>query len=405
MTRHLLKLIWNRRRTNALLMAEVLLSFLALFGIATLAVYYTDNYRRPLGFDYRDVWVIEYNPKGYDPAFPNRNVHIYWRLFHALEELPRVEAVATHSWGVAPYWVPGGEFRDEVDGRRYVADADRVSDGYLEVAGLELTRGRWFSSEDDVVPPNDNVIVLNERLARHLFGDEDPLGRRLPWPPRGDGSRRPGELRVVGVVREYRPRGEFSAPGNHFFARHRVDDPESNGSSLLVRVSPGTPAAYQERLVARLFREAPEWTFRVKPLAEWRAANHRLRLTPLVALGLVVGFLLLMVVLGLVGVLWQNVTQRTQELGLRRAKGATAARIQRQILGEVAIMTTVALGVGTLLVVQLPLLDWLGSVRAGVFAASLVLSAATIYVLTGLCGLYPARLATRIQPAEALHHE
>ena len=117
------------------------------------------------------------------------------------------------------------------------------------------------------------------------------------------------------------------------------------------------------------------------------------------------GFLLLMVVLGLVGVLWQNVTQRTQEIGLRRAKGATARRIQQQILGEVVVMTTFAVAAGTLVVVQLPLLDALGFLSPGVMAASLVISAAAIYVLTSVCGFYPARLATRVQPAEALHYE
>ena len=55
--------------------------------------------------------------------------------------------------------------------------------------------------------------------------------------------------------------------------------------------------------------------------------------------------------------------------------------------------------------VQFPLLDLLGFVSKGVFALSLVVSAAAIYVLTVLCGFYPARLATRVQPAEALHYD
>ena len=66
-------------------------------------------------------------------------------------------------------------------------------------------------------------------------------------------------------------------------------------------------------------------------------------LTPLAIMGMVAGFLLLMVALGLSGVLWQNVTQRIRELGLRRAKGADRARIKRQIFMEIALMTGIAM--------------------------------------------------------------
>ena len=68
------------------------------------------------------------------------------------------------------------------------------------------------------------------------------------------------------------------------------------------------------------------------------------------------GFLLLMVALGLTGVVWQNVTQRIREIGLRRAKGARIENIHRQILGELVVMTSLALLVGVLLVAQVPLL-------------------------------------------------
>jgi putative ABC transport system permease protein len=69
------------------------------------------------------------------------------------------------------------------------------------------------------------------------------------------------------------------------------------------------------------------------------------------------------------------------------------------------IVTTVALLAGVLVVVQFPLLDVLGFATRQVYAVSVVLSLALIYLLTIVCGLYPSRLATRVQPAEALHYE
>lgn len=55
MIRHLIKMTWNRRRTNVLLIAEIFFSFLVLFAVVTLSIYYLDNYRRPIGFSYDDV--------------------------------------------------------------------------------------------------------------------------------------------------------------------------------------------------------------------------------------------------------------------------------------------------------------------------------------------------------------
>jgi putative ABC transport system permease protein len=112
-----------------------------------------------------------------------------------------------------------------------------------------------------------------------------------------------------------------------------------------------------------------------------------------------------MVALGLMGVLWQNVVQRTREIGLRRANGATRANVHRQILAELLLVTTMAVGLGTLLVVQLPILELFESLRPRVFVAGLLTSLGVIYLLAALCALYPSWMAGRVQPAEALRWE
>jgi putative ABC transport system permease protein len=121
-------------------------------------------------------------------------------------------------------------------------------------------------------------------------------------------------------------------------------------------------------------------------------------------MGILGSFLLMMVALGLTGVLWQNVTQRRQEIGLRRATGADGASIHRQILLELGIVTTLGLILGVLTVIQIPILNVV-PLTPGVMGMGLVLSLAIIYLLAMGCGLYPSLLATRVQPAEALHYE
>ncbi len=174
---------------------------------------------------------------------------------------------------------------------------------------------------------------------------------------------------------------------------------------MLVRIRPGTPAAFEEDLTRLLQGVAPEWSFQVRPLTQAREANFRLFLTPLVAGGIVAFFLLLMVGLGLIGVLWQNLLQRTRELGLRRAAGASRSAVHRQVIWEQAILTSLGVLLGVVLVVQIPILDLIGFIRPEVFAAGLGVSMAAIYLLAVLCALYPSAMASRLQPAEALRYE
>ena len=116
-------------------------------------------------------------------------------------------------------------------------------------------------------------------------------------------------------------------------------------------------------------------------------------------------FLLLMVGLGLIGVLWQNLLQRTREMGLRRAAGASRSAVHRQVIWEQAILTSLGVLLGVVVVVQIPILDLIGFIRPEVFAAGLGVSMAAIYLLAVLCALYPSAMASRLQPAEALRYE
>jgi putative ABC transport system permease protein len=217
--------------------------------------------------------------------------------------------------------------------------------------------------------------------------------------------------RVVGVFDDFRKDGELSTPENFLFQRARLDDAVPKAGvprRLLVRLVPGTPASFEETIVKRLMAEAPAWSFEVEPADVMRESKLRQYTLPLIAVGTVAGFLLLMVALGLTGVVWQSVTQRIHEFGLRRAKGATIVNIRRQVLLEMGIMTSLALIVGVILLAQVPLLPLSSEFKqipVGVFTVSLAISAAAIYLLTLLCGWYPSRLATKVQPAEALHYE
>jgi putative ABC transport system permease protein len=209
----------------------------------------------------------------------------------------------------------------------------------------------------------------------------------------------------VGVIAAYRQRGALAPPQRYAFFRYQIDDTSQGRpfARLFVRTRPGTDAGFEAVLERRLRATAgPEWSFSVRRLADARDAAQRVELMPLVAAAVVAGFLMLMVVLGLTGVLWQSVTQRTREIGLRRAKGATRPDIHGQILGELMVMTTMAVALGAVLVAHLPFLQLVGDLPLRLYLEGTAGAALALYLITAACGFYPARLAARVEPALAL---
>lgn len=408
MIRHYLRLIWNRKRTNLLIMVEILFSFLVVFAVVAMAAYYLNNYRRPLGFAWDDVWTVSVQttvrraPGRDDQAVADASRETMRQLLFGVQEFPEVASVA------GAFTVPYGRMRwtssVELNGRSHQYSLDGVTDRFAQVMGLQIVDGRWFGSEDDAAAWTP--VVVNQRFARELFGTERAVGRSIPQDePGGGGSQK--DMHIVGVVSEFRQDGELADAENYVFVRHRLDHAGDTGqvNFFTIKVQPGTTAAFEEPLVRHMQAVAKDWSFEVRPLADMRAVLLRDTLMPLVVEAIVGGFLMLMVALGLTGVLWQTVTQRTREIGLRRAKGATIPNIRAQILGELVVMTTLAVLAGSALIVQFPLLKAFGFLTGGVYAVSLVISAVCIYLLTVACAWHPSRIATTIQPAEALHYE
>jgi putative ABC transport system permease protein len=413
MIRHLLRIVWNRRRANALIALELLLSFLVLAAVVTMAVYLLDNYRQPLGFVYEDVWsvriamnVIDAPGGGALPEnAPARRAERLNTLMGLLRDMPEVVSVSPVN--DAPYSQSSWESEVDVGGRRYTFSANRAGDQFAATMRLTVTRGRWFDASDDGAAWEP--VVVNERLARELFGGQDPVGRTIqPDPPKDATEPAASAMRVVGVISDYRKAGEFSPQSNWLFYRTSLG-PSTRVFGLpryfVVRAKPGTQAAFEARLVERLNTSAPDMSFRARPLVLARATMLRGDLPVLAAYALVAAFLLAMVVLGLTGVLWLTVTQRTREIGLRRAKGATIRDIRHQVLGEVLVIATAAVAAGIVIVAQFPLLDLVATISPGVYAAGLVISVACIYLLSIACAWAPSRLATSLPPAEALRYE
>jgi putative ABC transport system permease protein len=419
MIRHLVRLIWNRKRQNLLLTIEILCSFLVVFVVALFGLTFAVNARAPLGFETERVWAVEVGrPRslpGADAAANEANAarerEVFTRLVAAVRELPQVERAA--GTFTAPYvnatWGSGMTL---ADGRQIDFLYNRVTDDFVPLLSMPIVAGRNFSREDDGA--GTDPVLINRALAQAIFGDANPVGQIIaekpdPREPR-DPSDPPRRKRVVGVMEDFRQHGPYSIPGPVLFDRMQLDAPRGGvPDRLLIRVKPDTTVALEPVLVRRLQREAADWSFEISTMDHLRERKISDYLMPLAVLAVIAGFLLLMVTLGLTGVVWQSVTVRLREFGLRRAAGASGASVRRQVFAEMAVMTTFALLAGALIVGQVPFLplsrEVANLVAPGIYVAAVALSAAAIYCLTLACGWYPSRLAARIPPADALRYE
>ncbi len=419
MMRHLIRLMWNRKRQNGLLVAEMFVTFLLVVAVAVVVAHFGSNALRPIGFSYQDVWAVEVQraaaPGGDEERAKEAARETFRHIVAELRAQPAAEAVASSF--MAPYQWYSWSDPLLVEGKPSMSiSRNRADDAFAGVLSMPVVHGRWFSREDDASWSGGwEPVVVNRQLARDIFGREDVAGETIPEVPppggrEGDG-RAPRPKRIVGVIDEFRQHGELSMPWPLMFHRGTLDAPAADlalPDVLEVRVRPGTTAEFEETLLDRLSVLAPDWTFRVRPIVTMREDVLRDNIVPLTIVTTAAGAMLLMVALGLTGVVWQSVTTRTKEFGLRRAQGAAARDIGRQVIAELVVTVSFAIVAGCVLLLQIPLLPLppdLAVVPRPVFVAGVLAAIVAVYSVTMLCAWYPSRLATQIAPAGALRDE
>src|SRR6185503_7355452 len=294
--------------------------------------------------------------------------------------------------------VPEGELAPQADFRTASTD-------YFETVRQPLVRGRTFNDgdHDESVP----VAVINQSTARHRWGDEDPIGSRISFDAASVNanvaSTRPTWLTIVGVVGDVRQYGLDREPTDEIYVPLAQ---AGFGGSLLVRT------AADPMSMASLMREAiygvdPDTAVdRVQTLEQVRSdAVASPRLTAIL-LAMFAGLALLITAAGIAGVMALSVNQRTHELGVRLALGATPARVLGMVVRQGMSFVLVGLSVGVagaLLLGRLmsSLLFAVGPTDPITFLAV----ALVLLVVAAAACFVPARRVTSIDPMLALRSE
>ncbi|MBB6611031.1 ABC transporter permease [Pontibacter sp. Tf4] len=392
MIKHLFKLVWNRRRANFLMILAIFFSFIVLFGTISVLVNSWRNYNKPMGFEAERIWYV--NIQSFQTPKDEART-ITEQLVRRLQTLPEIESVALAS-GNAAYsgWssVSGLQYKNLERGVNSVT----VQGGdFQKTMDLNLTEGRWFQDGD--AQSNQNPVLITQDVKEFFFGEEPATGKKL--------STGQSELTVIGVVDHYRTNGELNSDDGTFFRATSLNDTtQVIASTLYLRMKPGVTSGFEEKLLKEAGAVATGWKFDVKYMDQMRSNYLKEYLTPIVAFAIICAFLILNVALGIFGVLWYNINKRYSEIGLRRALGATANQIYKQFLGEILVLATLGLVLGSFFAIQFVLLDVMG-LQPEVYYYALGISILVIYLLVIVCAFQPSRQAAAIHPAIALHEE
>lgn len=267
-----------------------------------------------------------------------------------------------------------------------------VSPGYLETMGMRLRAGRDLSWQDRA--DTQHAVVINEAAARREWPGQNPIGRAAYGPGRG-------EARIVGVIDDVRESSLEDRASAQIYIPMTQFDPE--GTELVVRTR--MPIAAVEPAIMSMLRSLnpgqPRTQFRAIQQIVDHAVSPRRFLVLLVSSFAVFG--LVLACLGIYGVISYSVSRQSQDIGIRMALGASAARVQLAVVGQTLRLTLIGIVVGG--VVSLAVTRGIASLLYGteptdplVFSAMMLV----LCVVALLAGTIPARRASRIDPMTVL---
>ena len=399
MIKHFFKLIWNKKRTNFMTSLGIFVSFIVLFLVLTTVIYNISNYLKPLGFSYKDVWYITMDWKD---SSQEEIKETLVQFENAFRSFPEIEGFAySESFIFTPAVMNMTNY--EYNGREIRCNIRYASDDFAEVVGMEILTGRWFDESDNA--SSKNPLVINKYAKEDFFGNDTALGKVLR---RGE-----TEYIIIGVIDEFRNAGQFARSSSISFRRislglkHELSrfGSEAMGSRILLKMKSGTPFQFEETITNRLSNIAKDWQVKMNTFELLKKSATLQSLIFPVILIVVCGFLVINVALGLFGVIWYNTNRRKSEIGLRRALGSSALEIYKQIIGEALVLSTFAMIFGSFFALQFPLLGIFGFIEIKTYILAYIFSIILIYIITTLCALYPSKLASNLEPAEALHYE
>ena len=400
----------RRRLRGILVVVETALAFILLTGAGLLIRSFQELNKVNAGFDSTNVLTM------YVPFQPNKfqdgaqAVTFVQRLVDGVGSIPGVRDVAItsslplQSWGYGmPFQISGKAFKDRAN--REACFFKMVSDSYFRALGIQLKKGRPLAQTD--VKGTPPVAVINETMAKRYFKDEDPIGKRIlvqeiVYAKPQLGPEIPWE--VVGVIADEKINGldDTRSPGMYV----NYAQSQTSGFSMIVKgnINPETLQQAIRHEVQQIDSNQPLTDIRtMEQIKTESVAANRLRTT---LLGVFAGIALLLAAIGIYGVFSYSVAQRTHEMGVRLALGASRRNILGLVIGNGMVWAGVGLAIGVGGALALTRLMQTLLFGVGATDSATLVSMAVLLVAVALVACYvPARRATAVDPLIALREE
>jgi putative ABC transport system permease protein len=336
------------------------------------------------------------------------SANFYRQLIEKIQALPGVESAAaiSHLPLSGDYW--GGTLTfDDVTANAergnlasFEVDQRVITPDYFTTMKTPLLEGRFFTAQD--VKGKPFVAVIDETLARRLWPNASPLGRRMTF---GRFPEKPETwIEIVGVVRHIRHHKLEAEVREQVYYPHALAP--FSGMTLAIRTAgdPLNMVGAVRDAVGSLDRDQP--VYRIRTMDELvRGALAPARFT-LLLLSVFAGVAALLGAIGIYGVMSHAVTLRTREIGVRMALGAQVSDVLKMIVGQGIRLVALGIGAGltgAFLVTRL-MASLLFNVSATDSATFIVISVVLSFVALGAC-FVPARRAAKVDPMVALRYE
>jgi len=391
----------GRRARDVFMVVEMALSVALVAVSALLIESLLAVQRAPLGFDPSNVFTLQFRLPPTKYPTPDDIARFFRAAIERVRAVPGVESAALVR--AVPLSGNGGTIGYAIEGRPAVDPASLpqarfhlVTPDYFRTMRIQLLRGRDFTDRDDLQAPL--VAVINETFARREFPGEDPIGRRLTTP------QTPTPITIVGIVADAKHYAPTEPAAAQLYAAHY--QVPLIFSSLVARTrGPAIGVANDVRkAIWSVDRDQPVWS--VSALEDIVARTQGQWRFLALLLGVFAGVALLLAGVGIYGVTAYSVAQRTHEIGIRLALGASGERVLREVVGRGARLTLAGAAIGGAAAVALARLA--SAMLVGVRPTDPAALAAAVLTLTAvsLAACYiPARRASRVDPVVALADE
>jgi len=393
----------SHRVRNLFVVTEVALALVLLIGSGLMIKSFLRLQAVSPGFDSESLLTVRLLLPSSKYGQDHQRIAFFRQLLQRLEILPGVRSVSAID--AIPFGGPGSATGFTIVGRPAPAPGEKptldvrvIDPNYFRTMNIPLIKGRNFTERE--ATEVSRVVIVNESLVRRYFPDEDPIGKRVTI----EMSNQPVPSEIIGVVGDVKHVGLDTEPRAMSYWPH----PELARSfmTLVIRTEsdPLSLAASVQREVRAIDKDQPVADVRTMEqlLSDSMA---RARFSTLL-LSIFAAVALILSAVGIYGVMSYSVSQRTHEIGIRMALGASRRDVLKLVVGQGIVMSLIGMAIG--LAASFALTRLISSLLFGVSAADPMTFTVVSLLLIGIALLacyIPARRATKVDPMIALRYE